>query len=43
MINIKETSLQSVFEIQLNHFKDERGSFIKYFNYDIFKKNNINL
>lgn len=43
MINIKETSLQSVFEIQLNHFKDERGSFIKYFHHDIFKKNNINL
>jgi len=43
MIDLKELSLQGLYELKLNHFEDARGSFIKVFHNDFFNKKNISL
>jgi dTDP-4-dehydrorhamnose 3,5-epimerase len=41
-MNIAPMNIDGVYELIPNVFEDERGSFIKVFNDDLYKKNNLN-
>lgn len=42
-MNFKKLNIEGCYLIELNQFKDNRGTFIKTFHSDEFSKNNINL
>lgn len=40
-MKLLSTKLQGVFIIEIESFEDQRGSFVKTFNFDVFKENNL--